>query len=198
MTATTHSTGDEPRENPGEETNLPEHEIIPGHDVGGVLVGVASHLCSNCGAVLATDQKYCVECGTRRGTPRFRVAAAVDHHTAQSHLHRLHAPAVPVPAPAALSSRLMALLALIVVLAAIAVGFLIGNSSSSTTVRLTGVSGVASSSTAGSSTSGGGSSSGGGSASKSGSSKTSSSGSACAAGSPGCKNGKQTGNFFGS
>jgi hypothetical protein len=30
--------------------------------------------CSNCGSPLASDQRYCIECGQRRGTPRFSVA----------------------------------------------------------------------------------------------------------------------------
>jgi hypothetical protein len=190
MTATTHSTGDEPRETPGEDPPLHAHEITPEQDAGAVLVGVASHLCSNCGAVLATDQKYCVECGTRRGIPRFRVAGIDDPKPAAG-----AAGAPQAPAAAAVSARLLALLALIVVLAAIAVGVLIGHSSSHTTVRILGATAAASTSGSGSPASGGAAKS---TASKS--TKTSSSGAsnACSAGSPGCKNGKQTGNFFGS
>src|SRR5579875_344165 len=32
--------------------------------------------CAECGSALAIDQRYCVECGTRRGRPRFAIASA--------------------------------------------------------------------------------------------------------------------------
>lgn len=35
------------------------------------LADPGSDRCSNCGAALATDQRYCVSCGERRGKPRF-------------------------------------------------------------------------------------------------------------------------------
>jgi hypothetical protein len=34
------------------------------------LLPTASQHCTRCGATLATDQRYCVECGERRGEPR--------------------------------------------------------------------------------------------------------------------------------
>jgi hypothetical protein len=34
------------------------------------LLPTASQHCTRCGATLATDQRYCVECGERRGDPR--------------------------------------------------------------------------------------------------------------------------------
>jgi hypothetical protein len=34
--------------------------------------------CVNCGAPLASDQRYCVTCGERRGTPRFALAGPHD------------------------------------------------------------------------------------------------------------------------
>lgn len=39
------------------------------------LIGATSDACSHCGAGLAPDQRYCVECGERRGKPRFTPAA---------------------------------------------------------------------------------------------------------------------------
>jgi hypothetical protein len=33
-----------------------------------------SNVCANCGAQLQADQRYCVECGTRRGEARFKLA----------------------------------------------------------------------------------------------------------------------------
>jgi hypothetical protein len=37
------------------------------------LAGAGDH-CVNCGAPLASDQRYCVTCGERRGQPRFALA----------------------------------------------------------------------------------------------------------------------------
>jgi hypothetical protein len=54
----------------------------PPGDPGATAVGTGPELvsgavgdrCSNCGSPLASDQHYCVECGQRRGKPRFSVA----------------------------------------------------------------------------------------------------------------------------
>ncbi|MGO9754798.1 MAG: hypothetical protein ACLP8S_09905 [Solirubrobacteraceae bacterium] len=40
------------------------------------LIGSTSDTCSRCGAGMAPDQRYCVDCGERRGKPRFTAAAA--------------------------------------------------------------------------------------------------------------------------
>jgi hypothetical protein len=37
------------------------------------VAGSSDH-CVNCGAPLASDQRYCVNCGERRGKPRFALA----------------------------------------------------------------------------------------------------------------------------
>ena len=56
----------------------------PGVNVGGVaddaptqqFVGATvGDRCAGCGTQLATDQKYCLNCGERRGKPRFAVGA---------------------------------------------------------------------------------------------------------------------------
>ena len=135
--------------------------------------------CTNCGAALAVDQRYCVECGTRRGKPRFSIAdSAKPAETAPQ--------AGPAFSVAAGWNRLSAILAVIAVLLAIGVGVLIGNASQAPVkVQLSGASL--------SSTGSGGSA--GKTTSKSGSGSTSSS--TCTNGTAGCKNGKQTGNFFG-
>jgi len=38
-----------------------------------LVSGAVGDRCSNCGSPLASDQHYCVECGQRRGKPRFSV-----------------------------------------------------------------------------------------------------------------------------
>lgn len=43
----------------------------------GPLIGsLAADRCATCGAPLASDQRYCVQCGERRGKPRFPVTAS--------------------------------------------------------------------------------------------------------------------------
>jgi hypothetical protein len=51
---------------------LPElsGEHASGAPVSASLVASAGDKCSECGAKLAADQRYCVECGTRRGEAR--------------------------------------------------------------------------------------------------------------------------------
>ncbi|MDE3132611.1 MAG: hypothetical protein KGL15_00940 [Acidobacteriota bacterium] len=171
MTAGTSSPEDQARQEP--EADSPER--------AGLLVS-AGDRCSSCGAGMAIDQRYCVECGTRRGNPRFALATGEQ----------------PAPAPAvrvtAGWSRVAVILAVIAVLLALGVGVLIGNSTQASIkqplkVQLSG--GSLSSGTAG-----GGSTSGAAGAttpttSSSGSSKS------CTKGTAGCKHGSQTGNFFG-
>ena len=173
--------------------------------IGGVsLLGsasLASTRCENCAAPMADDQRYCVECGTRRGVPRFSLAPGAS------------APAGSTSSSAGSSRRTfspvtMVILGTVVILLALGVGFLIGNATSSTPpvhVYLNG-SGAASS-TGGSGSSSAASGGGGSSSSSGGSGKSSGSGSgtsspkvggSCTNGTAGCKNGKFTGNFFGS
>lgn len=162
----------------GQSRRSPEADT-PG--LPGLLVGGGDR-CSNCGTALAVDQRYCVECGTRRGKPRFALAAVA-----------ASAETTPMTRPDGGWSRLSAALAVIAVLLALGVGVLIGNSRQvplrqPVKVQLTGGTLAPTASTGsgpGSTTTtpAGGS---GGTPSK-----------ACARGTAGCKNGKQTGNFFG-
>jgi hypothetical protein len=41
-----------------------------------LVAGTMGDRCVNCGAPLAADQRYCVNCGERRGAPRFTLPAA--------------------------------------------------------------------------------------------------------------------------
>jgi hypothetical protein len=54
-----------------------------------LLATAVGDTCANCGARLAGDQRYCVECGTRRGKPRYAF------------------PTTTAPAPAAASAPAM-------------------------------------------------------------------------------------------
>ena len=182
----------------------------PGATVSLVGSTVATDRCTECGAALAPDQRYCVECGTRRGQPRFALQPPAS----------ASAPSASGAAPTASAvGRLggspsgATLLAVIVaLLLAIGVGVIIGDLAFNTTsvrVVVNGAStGTASTSGSSHKTTGGGSgSTSTGSTSgktSSGSSTGGTSGSAtvkpggkCTAGTPGCVNGKFTGNFFG-
>ena len=60
-------------------------------DHSGLHAGIGRD-CANCGARLATDQRYCLSCGTRRGPLPTPV---------ESTLHEMRAaPVAPAPAPA--------------------------------------------------------------------------------------------------
>jgi len=180
----------------------PSAQAAPGETAAGsgsavsLLTGaVASDNCVQCGATLAPDQRYCVECGTRRGTARFALE------------HPAPAPAAADPTPegrGASWSTATIVGAIVALLLAVAVGLLIGHWTSDTSrVRVVLSGATAGTTSSGSSTSGkSGSTAGkGGSSSGSGSSASSSSnvkpGGSCTAGTPGCQNGKETGNFFG-
>lgn len=165
--------------------------------------------CAECGAALAPDQRYCIECGTRRGQPRFALQPPAS----------ASAQAASGPAPTALSAgrvggspsgaTLLAMIAAL--LLAIGIGVVIGDLAFNTTsvrVVVNGAGGGAATSGSGSSSTASGGHSTGTSTSTggSGSSKTSSGSSSsnssvkpggkCTAGTSGCVNGKETGNFF--
>jgi len=113
MTATTRSgDGDSPRTvSPG--VGAPES--------GGSLLGgsLAANQCDVCAADLAPDQRYCVECGTRRGKPRFALQPAGRDEAA-----------VERQAGAARLSTMAVIAGIVTVLLALGVGFLIGKSAS--------------------------------------------------------------------
>jgi hypothetical protein len=162
-----------------------------GTTVSLVGAGVENDRCSECGTALASDQRYCVECGTRRGAPRFSV-----HRPAEASVSGVAA--TPRMSRGS-SSSVTPLAGLAALLLAIAVGVLIGLAASGTTNVHVVVSGGAASTTAAgagstSSSSGAGKTSSGSTSSTSGASVKP--GGKCTAGTSGCQNGKQTGNFF--
>jgi hypothetical protein len=80
--------------------------------------------CPHCGAAMASDQRYCVECGTRRGKPRFSLASAAGAPPATT-------PAVAANAGGAHSSTLVLLSTVGVLLLAVFLGVNIGQSGGS-------------------------------------------------------------------
>jgi len=97
-----------------------------------LLMNAPADRCRVCAAEMASDQRYCVECGTRRGKPRFTLAKSTTSVTKG-------APAASPSPLAAGWTRLTALLAIVIVLLALGIGVLIGSSGTQAVkVQLTG------------------------------------------------------------
>ena len=186
--------------------------------VGTFSAGVTTDHCATCGSSLAPDQRYCVECGTRRGKPRFEVASGVEP-----------VEAVPVLTGRRWSPSATLLAGIATLLLALGVGVLIGESSNNTPknggihVVVNGGGGSGGSTSTPSSGTGSSSSTSSSSSTKSKSKSkatkqkivhkitppassgvnpnvtktpTVKPGGSCTAGTPGCQGGKETGNFF--
>ena len=143
-----------------------------------LVTGVVGDRCPNCQAPLAPDQRYCVNCGERRGRPRF----SYDTLVAQTAPAAAAEPPIP-PRRTRFSPGSTLVAGVATLLIALGVGVLIGHDSNSTATRAsappvtilgggTGTGAATGSTSSGFST--GGSCSGG----------------------AGCQNGKFTGNFF--
>jgi hypothetical protein len=181
------------------------------------VVSGGRELCSNCGAPLAADQRYCTECGQRRGAPRFPFMEGVAQHRREA--------AVPPPQPRRRLTANSTLIAGIgTLLLAMGIGVLIGRTGNSSSPKsagpvqvvtvagggATGAAGASSAGTAGtSSTTPAGSAAAGAAKAKATHTSTKGTfttkapppkvvtvGGACKGG-PGCQGKKFTGNFFG-
>jgi hypothetical protein len=93
-----------------------------------LVSGTVGDRCTNCQKPLAADQRYCVNCGTRRGKPRF----SFDSLAAQS-----AAAKEPEPKPhrSRMSSATTLVAGVATLLLALGVGVLIGHNSNSTPQR---------------------------------------------------------------
>jgi hypothetical protein len=93
-----------------------------------VLVsGVGSTACASCGTPMASDQRYCVNCGARRGGPRFPVeplAPSGDRAPAP-------APAVPSGAQSRWGGATAVIAGIGTLLLAMGVGVLVGHNTQS-------------------------------------------------------------------
>jgi len=91
-----------------------------------LVTGMVGDRCANCQAPLAPDQRYCVSCGERRGSPRFSydtMAAQPDPASAQA----------PPPRRPRFSSGATLVAGVATLLIAMGVGVLIGHDSTSST-----------------------------------------------------------------
>ncbi len=86
--------------------------------------------CPACGAAMAADQRYCVECGERRGAPRVSLLEGAARGARES-----PAPSAPPPRrrTAHVNSTLISIIGIL--LLAVGIGVLIGRSGNSATVK---------------------------------------------------------------
>ncbi len=126
MTATTRSAEDGTPD-PGNESSQTNAPVTDAPD--GLLVGTASpDRCVECGAEMAVDQRYCVECGNRRGPARFALQRPSKTSTA----------VVPVTAASSRPPALtLAATGIVIALLALGVGVLIGHDGKAKTVKVT-------------------------------------------------------------
>ena len=140
MTATSRSLEDEPPL--GDGAHAVEREPATRPAIG---VSVAGDRCVVCGAELASDQRYCVECGTRRGAPRFSANLPSERASTSA----------PATRPTAgRPSTMLAIVAVAALLIVFGVGMLVGHDTSSkaptVTVQTSGADAGGSSSNSGS------------------------------------------------
>lgn len=76
------STGREPVRAPGFGLAENGHDA-PTQQVAALTTAAGDH-CASCGTPLASDQRYCVSCGERRGKPRFTLAEQATTETVTS------------------------------------------------------------------------------------------------------------------
>jgi hypothetical protein len=118
------------------EESSPEGETrLEDAPTGQLFAGTVGDRCATCGASLASDQRYCVQCGQRRGKSRFSMASAAAQaaHTQGQASQR---PVEPVRRRAPSGAALVAGVATLVL--ALGVGVEIGrtgNSNSATNQR---------------------------------------------------------------
>lgn len=105
---------------PGARAEAPPDNFEP------LVTTATSDRCSQCGAELAPDQRYCVECGTRRGRGRFGPIGGPARPGATTVVSGGAPP--PRRAPRTISSNAAFLGTIALLLLAMGVGVLIGNS----------------------------------------------------------------------
>jgi hypothetical protein len=110
-----------------QETGAPAPSSAANAPMPDLVTSAVGDRCSNCGAPLASDQRYCVECGQRRGKPRFSVANQTAAAAPKREKRR-------VPRPGG-SSGAVLVAGIATLLLAMGVGFEIGHDSKTSTTK---------------------------------------------------------------
>lgn len=116
---------------PSDERNEPGDHAEgdePTRELPTAPTGAAGDRCAACGAPMVHDQRYCVECGERRGQSRFPVAQPVSEVVSSRRTRRRTAPRAP-----RVSSGTTLVAGVGVLLLAIGLGVLIGRIGNKTT-----------------------------------------------------------------
>ncbi|HET9074926.1 MAG TPA: zinc ribbon domain-containing protein [Solirubrobacteraceae bacterium] len=121
-----------------------------------LISAAASDRCGQCGAELAPDQRYCVECGTRRGRARFTLPSRTPAPAPVLAPRRAAFGPPPEPGVPMISSSAALLATIAVLLLAMGVGVLIGNSGHSANAsKVTVIGGAGAGTSAGTAATGG-------------------------------------------
>lgn len=109
--------------------NEPESRSVATTELHPLLSAGVRQQCAACGAAMAADQRYCVECGERRGAPRVSLLEGPT---------RPHSESPPASAPAQrriapVNSTLISVIGIL--LLAMGIGVLIGRSGNNTTLK---------------------------------------------------------------
>jgi hypothetical protein len=131
MSSATEPVG--PPEFGGGNEDPPTHSLVAGAEdppTQSLVAGTMGDRCVSCGTTLTSDQRYCVNCGERRGTARFTLPAS------SSAGGETPAPSPPPPPRAPRASSGTTIVAGVgTLLLAMGVGVLIGRDSSNATGR---------------------------------------------------------------
>jgi hypothetical protein len=103
----------------------PAHDEAP---TSQMLAGAVGDRCANCGSILASDQRYCLHCGQRRGKSRFSLASMPGPVSAAP-TTTVSVPAEPPGRRGSSGATLIAGIATLIL--AMGVGVVIGQSSNS-------------------------------------------------------------------
>jgi hypothetical protein len=107
----------------------PESRGVATTELHPLLSAGVSQRCAACGAAMAADQRYCVECGERRGAPRVSLLEGPARRSSDS-------PSVSAPAQRRIVPVNSTLISVIgILLLAMGIGVLIGRSGNSTTLK---------------------------------------------------------------
>jgi hypothetical protein len=107
-------------------------------DVHAPTLGAQGEPCASCGAPLAADQRYCLECGTRRAEARLAFRDILAGQAPTSTRPPAAPPSAPAPSdPPPARAGLAFLAGLLCLLVALGVGVLIGRSGDDTPTAAT-------------------------------------------------------------